>query len=86
MYHEFAHAFGVYKQRKLANSEDFWKEIMKVKKDYTKNAKDIDIISDYAGKDVDEFLAEAFTQAKLYSEPSKYAIKVLEIIDKYFKK
>ena len=31
---------------------------MKVKKDYTKNAKDIDIISDYAGKDVDEFLVQ----------------------------
>ena len=47
---------------------------------------DLDLLDDELLLDVDEFLAEAFTQAKLYSEPSKYAIKVLEIIDKYFKK
>jgi hypothetical protein len=85
-YHEFGHAFGVYTQRKIAGKEDFWKEIMTIKKEYSKKAKGMDIISDYANESVDEFLAEAFTQAKLYNEPSIYALRVLEVIDKYFKK
>ena len=86
LYHEFGHSFGVYKQRKIADSEDFWKEVMAVKKDYSKNVTEDTIISDYANESVDEFLAEAFTQAKLYDDASPYAVKVLEIVDKYFKK
>ena len=43
-------------------------------------------ISDYSGKDLDEFLAEAFTQAKLGVSPSPYSVDVLKIVDKYFKK
>ncbi|MCI6276269.1 MAG: minor capsid protein [Clostridium sp.] len=86
-YHEFGHSFGVYQQRKFnKEAENFWAEIMKAKKDYTKNATENEIISDYASTSVDEFLAEAFTQAKLYDKPSQYALKVLNIVDKYFKK
>lgn len=43
-------------------------------------------ISNYANTDIDEFLAEAFTQAKLAKNPSLYSQKVLEVVDKYFKK
>lgn len=43
-------------------------------------------ISEYANKTVDEFMAEAFTDAKLSENPSQYSIKALEVIDKYFKK
>lgn len=43
-------------------------------------------ISDYANSDIDEFLAEAFAQAKLSANPSPYAKDVLKIVDKHFKK
>ena len=35
---------------------------------------------------IDEFMAEAFTDAKIGSDPSEYSKQVLEVIDKYFKK
>lgn len=43
-------------------------------------------ISNYAPKNADEFLAEAFTMAKLSETPSPYAMEVLEVVDKYFKR
>lgn len=43
-------------------------------------------ISEYAKTNLDEFMAEAFAEAKLSSNPSKYSIEVLKVVDKYFKK
>mgnify|MGYP002514879159 CR=1 FL=1 len=43
-------------------------------------------ISKYADYSIEEFFAEAFADAKLGSNPSKYSIEVLKVIDKYFKK
>lgn len=43
-------------------------------------------ISKYASMNCDEFIAEAFADAKLSENPSPYSIQVLEVIDKYFKK
>ena len=43
-------------------------------------------ISKYADNSIDEFMAEAFTDAKIGSEPSEYSLKVATVIDKYFKK
>ena len=43
-------------------------------------------ISAYAMKNVDEFLAEAFTMATLNKNPSPYAKEVLAVVDKYFSK
>lgn len=43
-------------------------------------------ISKYASVSVDEFMAEAFVDAKIGSDPSEYSKQVLEVIDKYFKK
>lgn len=40
----------------------------------------------YAGTNIDEFMAESFTEYKLHSKPSKYAKIVGELIDKYYKK
>lgn len=86
-YHEFAHALS---QSRGKIDKEFWKEIRTIKKDYDNQRNTPDWfnvkISDYASKDVDEFLAEAFTQAKLSDNPSPYSKQVLDIVDKYFKK
>ena len=86
-YHEFAHSLS---QSKEKMNPEFWKEIRKIKREYEgfrgkSNWFDIKI-SDYASKDVDEFLAEAFTQAKLSDKPSPFSKQVLDAVDKYFKK
>lgn len=41
-------------------------------------------ISNYAGKNNDEFMAEAFAMAKLSDEPSPYAVEVMELVEEYF--
>lgn len=43
-------------------------------------------ISEYSTESADEFMAEAFTQAKIGNSKSEYAVKVMQIIDKYYKK
>jgi hypothetical protein len=40
----------------------------------------------YASKNIDEFMAEGFTEYKLSSNPSKFAIEIGKLIEKYFKK
>lgn len=88
--HEFGHSFGDYQQRKLSpEKNEFWKEMRNIYKDYKKEietGKFDNFISQYAGTKIDEFMAEAFTEAKLSSNPSKYSIKVLDTIDKHFKR
>lgn len=83
-YHEFAHSLS--QSREKVNPE-FWKEMRKLKKEYASEPRfGEEKISTYAMNDIDEFMAEAFTQAKLSDNPSEYSIRALEIIDKYFKK
>ena len=53
--------------------------------EYHNELQDINI-SRYAMSNTDEFMAEAFTEAKLSSNPSPYSVEVLETIDMYFKK
>lgn len=43
-------------------------------------------ISKYSMENSDEFLAEAFTQAKIGEDRSPYTDKLMKIIDKYFKR
>lgn len=64
-------------------SQDKWDKAMNLQKKYDKI-----FISKYAlsNSDGSEFIAEAFTMAKLNSNPSPYATQVLEIIDKYCKR
>ena len=101
-FHEFAHTIAMESTTKVGLTDDsaFWKEIRKIR---TKYRKDIGSdttrwISQYAdgGNDISEFMAEAFTQAKMhqlgiqlpdkYGSDYAYSSQVLEIIDKYFKK
>ena len=86
IFHEFAHTLS---QSREKTDPYFWKEIRAIRRDYIKNINEglFDIkISLYANKDVDEFFAEAFTQAKLSKHPSPYAKKVLNVANKYFGK
>jgi hypothetical protein len=87
-YHEFAHALS---QSKEKVDKEFWKEIRKLKREYQDEINSPDWfsrikISDYASTNVDEFMAEALAQAKLSRNPSPYSLRVLEVIEKYFKK
>lgn len=43
-------------------------------------------ISQYAKTNLDEFLAEGFCEAKLSSNPSKYSLQILDVVNKYFKR
>lgn len=43
-------------------------------------------ISNYSMSNADEFMAEAFTHAKLADSKNEYADSILKIIDKYFKR
>ena len=53
--------------------------------DYLNKRKEI-FISEYSSTNLDEFLAEAFTDYKLGKNKSPYSLNVGKIIDKYFKK
>jgi hypothetical protein len=77
----------------------FWSEIKREKRAYSKEInqlisgpkKDLNALKDvylgdYARTNNNEFMAEAFTEYKLSSNPSKYAIQVGRIIDRYFKR
>ena len=69
----------------------FWSELRKLKKSYLKEINDPNQIESvflgkYASTNENEFMAEAFTEYKLSSNPSKYALEVGRLIDRYFKK
>lgn len=101
-FHEFAHSIAMQSMTKVGLADDsaFWKEIRKIRTQYRKDVGG-DVmrqISTYAdsGNDISEFMAEAFTQAKMhqmgihlpdkYGSDYTYSDKVLAVIDKYFKK
>jgi hypothetical protein len=99
--HEFGHVISLedYKQwaYKFPEIESFWSELSKIKSRYKKEVKQLVIkgdvnglneiyLGDYAETNKNEFMAEAFTEYKLNSNPSKYALEVGQLIDKYFKK
>lgn len=99
--HEFGHVISLdsYKQwgYKFPEIENFWSELSKIKSRYKKEIKQLLIkgdvnglneiyLGDYAETNKNEFMAEAFTEYKLNSNPSKYALEVGQLIDKYFKK
>lgn len=86
----------------LTNDKGFWKEIKKIYREYHKDVdKNYDVhkrISsyEYAQRSIDEFMAEAFAHAKMrelgipisdtYGNDYTYSQRVLDAIDKYFKK
>lgn len=100
--HEFAHSMANSKatQYGVTHDDDFWKEIKAVRRRYRKEAgsnTDRWISSyEHSHKDVDEFFAEAFTQAKMhemglklpgkYGTDTTYSQQVLEVTNRYFRK
>lgn len=86
----------------ITNDKEFWKEIKKVRRAYHKDVdakqdpKRWISAYEHSSRDVDEFMAEAFAHAKAeelglelpskYGKDFTYSRKVLEIINKYFKK
>jgi hypothetical protein len=99
--HEFGHVISIESSKqwayKFPEIERFWSELSKIKSRYKRErnqlAKKGDInglneiyLGDYAETNMNEFMAEAFTEYKLNSKPSKYALEVGQLIDKYFKK
>lgn len=102
--HEFAHtmANSVADKYGLTNDGEFWKEIKKIRRAYKRDVDAKQDISrwisgyEHGSSSIDEFFAEAFTQAKLnemgiklpskYGSDFTYSKKVLAAVDKYFKK
>ena len=98
--HEFAHVLmtegrsATFKDEKMP---EFISELTALRSDYFKEIngylgnkqrdKAADIyLGKYASSNVNEFMAEGWTEYKLSSKPSKYATKIGKLIDKYFKK
>lgn len=98
--HEFAHTLANSSAQKYGLTDDaaFWKEIKSIRRQYRKGVGD-DVtkwISSYehSSNSVDEFFAEAFTQAKMremgmgiptrYGTDFTYSQKVLDVSKKYF--
>jgi SPP1 gp7 family putative phage head morphogenesis protein len=98
--HEFAHVIALENHTMVYTSKGldvFFNELNSLKRQYfnemmdlnkAKNLKGINEISlgKYASTNTNEFMAEGFTEYKLSSQPSKYAVKIGELIDKTFKK
>jgi len=92
--HEFAHIIS---DRRNVIDAEFYKELEAIRKQYfedidkyldTGNVKAFSetYMGSYASTNLDEFLAECFTEYELKSNPSKYARLVGELVNKYFKK
>jgi hypothetical protein len=92
--HEFGHVIAVENKVMMAHYpelQNFWFELDVINQFYLKEISDPDKIANvflgkYASANKNEFLAEAFTEYKLSSNPSKYALEVGKLIDRYFKK
>jgi len=92
--HEFGHVIAVKNKLMMARYpelQNFWLEMDIIRSFYQKEINDPSKIGNvflgkYASTNENEFLAEAFTEYKLSSTPSKYALEVGQLIDRYFKK
>lgn len=99
--HEFAHVLGFSRWAENSENPDVYKryfaELRQIRQQYrdemlqlnrNRNREGVYNISlgRYADTNIDEFHAEAFKEYKLSNNPSKYALLVGKLIDKYFKK
>lgn len=99
--HEFAHVISnssiTGKYSTDANAKQFWDGMRNIKNEYQNELSlmhrnnDFESLNKiylgkYASSNIDELLAEGFTEYKLNSTPSKYAVKIGELVDKHFKK
>lgn len=93
--HEFAHLFSI-EERKLSTERErlFWGRLSQIKMDYKAELRNISDpkekyklhLGNYASTKTNEFMAEGFAEYKNSANPSKYAQKVGELIDEFFKK
>jgi hypothetical protein len=96
--HEFTHIIADFETIKAyQKGAEFYEKLEEIRKQYdqeiiaalkSKNFKLANelYLGKYADTNIDEFMAEAFTEYKLHSNPSKYARLVGELIDLFFKK
>lgn len=100
--HEFAHTLAntAADRYGLARDHEFWKEIAKIRREYRRDVGTDTTrwISSYekSSGSLDEFMAEAFTHAKMremklpipdkYGNDFTYSQKVLEVVNRYFGK
>jgi hypothetical protein len=90
--HEFAHSM-IDRESPLKNyigmdTKQFTKIRKEIKGIYNEYMDEISTmkLSRYSMENADEFMAEAFAQAKIGSEKGKYSDRVMEVLDKHFKK
>lgn len=92
--HEMGH---VLTRSSLRSEINFFNELKLIRREYQKEIlayikqKNYKAYNDiymgqYSGTNIDEFLAEGFTEYKLNSNPSKYARLIGDLIDNYYKK
>lgn len=98
--HEFAHTLTIIEHSEIigmTKQKKYWEELRKIRKEYNEECSKLNkegkteeinkiFIGRYGNTNADEFHAECFTEYKLSSKPTKYAIKTGKLIDKYFKK
>ena len=98
--HEFAHVISIkndYAIYQFPQMKSFWDEMAKLKRRYRKEVKELTLdknyaelnnvyLGNYADENINEFMAEGFAEYKLSSNPTKYAVQIGQLIDKFFKK
>lgn len=93
--HEFGHVISLSQQSNFNKPAlDFWSELTVIKAEYNQEVRTLQdspelnniYLGKYASHNINEFMAEGFTEYKLRKNPSKYAKKIGLLIDKYFKK
>ena len=95
--HEFAHVISNSRFKDMAFHDELWDEVREIRAAYYAEMHSYRIANNYAkynetflggyaSDNLNEFFAEAFTEYKLSSNPSKYARLVGELIDRHFKK
>ena len=96
--HEFTHVIADASTIRLyPKGAEFFEKLQEIRQQYNQEviaalkSKNFKLANElylgkYADTNIDEFLAEGFTEYKLNSNPSKYARLIGELIDLYFKK
>jgi hypothetical protein len=92
--HEFAHMFSISERKNASPRErEFWNKLDRINTEYKnelKAAKPEQFrkihLGDYASTKPNEFMAEGFAEYKNCKKPTKYAKKIGELIDEYYKK
>jgi len=96
--HEFAHVIAINQQGNFnIEVKKFFVELEEIRKEYFNDLNYFKsfgqddkysaiFLGKYASTNLNEFMAEGFTEYQLLSEPSLYAKKIGLLIDKYFKK